>query len=122
MEQLYQFFLSFHSSMTAFSVITLIIFLLLVLVCLKLAYPYQKSIKKARHLPQVTLQEPKLFQSPPEELNSIAGDDVVATQLDLARAYIEMNEKNMAKKILDHVIKEGTPEQKNVAVKLTSSL
>ena len=46
---------------------------------------------------------------------SIAGDDIIATQLDLARAYIETNNKETAKKILKAVIYQGNKSQKDEA-------
>lgn len=49
------------------------------------------------------------------ELSAIAGDDVFSTQLDLARAYIEMNNKLMAKKILKAVIDQGSKIQRDEA-------
>lgn len=49
------------------------------------------------------------------DLTSIAGDDVIATQLDLARAYIETNNKKIAKKILRLVLNQGNKVQKEQA-------
>jgi FimV-like protein len=57
-----------------------------------------------------------------KNISAIAGDDVFATQLDLAKAYIEMNKKKSAKKMLDKVIKQGSAQQKNVARQLTRAL
>lgn len=56
---------------------------------------------------------------PVEDLKAIAGDDVLATQLDLARAYVETNRKILAKKILDHVIQHGSNSQQQEARALT---
>ena len=50
-----------------------------------------------------------------QDIRAIAGDDVLTTQLDLARAYIEIGKKKLAKKILDHVIQHGNLSQKQVA-------
>jgi FimV-like protein len=49
------------------------------------------------------------------DLTSIAGDDIISTQLDLARAYIETNNKHLAKKILKLVISQGSKTQKEEA-------
>jgi FimV-like protein len=46
------------------------------------------------------------------DLASIAGEDIIATQLDLARAYIETNNKQTAKKVLKSVISQGNKMQK----------
>lgn len=42
----------------------------------------------------------------------------MATQLDLARAYIEMGKKKLAKKILGHVVEHGDAIQQQQANKL----
>ncbi|SRR5579883_971314 len=52
------------------------------------------------------------------DITAIAGDDVMATQLDLARAYIETGRKLLAKKILEHVIEQGSYAQQNEAKNL----
>lgn len=49
------------------------------------------------------------------DLSAIAGDDVIATQLDLARAYIETNNKQIAKKILKTVVDQGSKTQQDEA-------
>jgi FimV-like protein len=46
---------------------------------------------------------------------TIAGDDIFATQLDLARAYIETGKKSLAKKILTSVLKQGSAVQQREA-------
>jgi pilus assembly protein FimV len=45
-----------------------------------------------------------------------------ATKLDLARAYLELGDKEGAKEIIDEVIKEGTPAQQQEAHKLAARL
>jgi FimV-like protein len=57
-----------------------------------------------------------------QDIKAIAGDDVMATQLDLARAYLEMNKKSLAKKILTHVEQNGTQEQRRTATQLMTQL
>jgi len=57
-----------------------------------------------------------------QDLSTIAGDDILATQLDLARAYMETGKEILAKKILQQVIKQGSPFQKNEAHQLLSSI
>ena len=46
----------------------------------------------------------------------------VATKLDLARAYLEIGDKDGAREILQEVIQEGDPAQKREAETLTASL
>jgi FimV-like protein len=55
------------------------------------------------------------------DIRAIAGDDMMVTQLDLARAYIELGKKKLAKQILDHVIKHGNPVQQQSARQLMAS-
>lgn len=62
-------------------------------------------------------------QTPPPSISShdikaIAGDDVITTQLDLARAYIELDKFTLAKKILEHVVEHGNSNQQDEAKKL----
>lgn len=68
-----------------------------------------------------TSKEPKPVISS-QDIRSIAGDDVMATQLDLARAYIEMGKNTLAKKILEHVLIHGSPTQQQEASELTNTL
>lgn len=49
------------------------------------------------------------------DVSAIAGDDVITTQLDLARAYIETNKKQAAKKILEMIMIEGNDSQQEEA-------
>ena len=48
--------------------------------------------------------------------------DETATKLDLARAYIEMDDKDAAREILEEVISEGRDEQKSEAQALLETL
>jgi FimV-like protein len=54
------------------------------------------------------------------DISAIAGDDVIATQLDLARAYIETGKMALAKKILEYVSDNGTESQQEEASRLLS--
>jgi FimV-like protein len=49
------------------------------------------------------------------DLSAIAGEDVVSTQLDLARAYIETKNAIAAKKILKSILAQGNTTQKKAA-------
>jgi FimV-like protein len=49
------------------------------------------------------------------DLSSIAGEDVVSTQLDLARAYIETKNATAAKTILKAILAQGNTTQKKAA-------
>jgi FimV-like protein len=55
------------------------------------------------------------------DLMAIAGEDVIATQLDLARAYMETNQVALAKSMLQVVMAEGNSSQRKEAQRLLSS-
>jgi FimV-like protein len=57
-----------------------------------------------------------------KDINIIAGEDVLATQLDLAKAYLEMDQKKLAKKALKRVAKKGTLSQQKEARNLMKAL
>lgn len=56
-----------------------------------------------------------------DDFNAIAGDDVFATQLDLARAYLETGNAPLAKSILKSVAKQGSAKQREEAKRLLRS-
>lgn len=45
------------------------------------------------------------------DFSAIAGDDVMTTQLDLARAFIESGRKEAAKSILQTIVAQGSQTQ-----------
>lgn len=55
-------------------------------------------------------------------VTAIAGDDVIATQLDLARAYIEMGKRSLAKTLLHYILQEGSSVQQQEAKHLLGLL
>lgn len=57
-----------------------------------------------------------------QTLLSIAGESVNDTKLDLARAYIDMDEMDNAKILLNEVFSQGDAEQKDEAKTLLSEL
>jgi len=57
-----------------------------------------------------------------EEFDFLADADEAATKLDLARAYIDMGDKDGAKDILQEVIEEGKEAQKEEARKLLQGI
>ena len=64
----------------------------------------------------------KNFTISSKDIETIAGDDVMTTQLDLARAYIETERKNLARSILKNVLQHGSMEQKQEAKRLIANL
>lgn len=62
--------------------------------------------------------EPAVSLIAANDISAIAGDDAIATQLDLARAYIEADKKILAKKMLSQILQEGTHSQQQQAARL----
>ncbi len=56
------------------------------------------------------------------DMAAIAGDDLLSTQLDLARAYLETEKKHLAKKILEQVLEQGSATQQMEARQLLSHI
>ena len=56
------------------------------------------------------------------DLDFLSGTDESETKLDLARAYIDMDDNDGAKEILQEVVEEGTEQQKQDANKMLDSL
>src|SRR5688572_26017329 len=72
---------------------------------------------------QLTVQHAEeLLVEQPQDLTAIAGDDLVSTQLDLARAYIETNQKQQALMILEMIIMQGSVTQQEEAKELMNFL
>ena len=79
------------------------------------------------HTSSTDQSEPQVVASFPEDgdevhdVTAIAGDDVIATQLDLAHAYIETGKTQLAQKILNYVVEQGNAAQREEAQHLLSS-
>lgn len=61
------------------------------------------------------------FDSVSPEAGDLTGDEA-ATKLDLARAYVEMGDHEMARSLLGEVLEQGNAEQKKVAQSLVEQL
>ena len=57
-----------------------------------------------------------------DEFDFLAGTDECATKLDLARAYVDMEDADGARELLQEVIQEGNDEQKSEAKDLIDKL
>lgn len=57
-----------------------------------------------------------------QDIQAIAGEDEIVTQLDMARAYIEMGRKNLAEQLLRHVTQNGNLTQRQEAKQLLDTL
>lgn len=62
-----------------------------------------------------TFSPNKLLESEKNDISAIAGDDFITTQLDLAKAYIETGRHHLARKILEHVVEQGSDTQRKEA-------
>lgn len=60
----------------------------------------------------------KTFTISSKDIETISGDNLLSTQLDLARAYLETDRKNLAKNILNNVLQQGSVEQRQEAERL----
>ena len=56
------------------------------------------------------------------DLDFLSGTDESETKLDLARAYIDMDDQDGAREILEEVLEDGTEQQKQDAGRLMDSL
>lgn len=65
--------------------------------------------------------DPRVIDDPLSDEALAAGDDA-ATKLDLARAYVEMGDSEMARSLLDEVAQVGNDDQKREAGELRSRL
>ncbi len=121
LQEYFQFVISFTQSFLInvnhmlgdFGCLLLAGIFLLLLITLKIKWSkVEESLPVAKAIPQKINQH----------VDSIAGEDVMTTQLDLARAYIEMDENQLAKQILSQVSATGNPTQQRQAQQLMSGL
>lgn len=83
---------------------------------------YLKNLFKAKKPePILASVKPSLIITS-QDIKAIAGEDIMATQLDLAQAYIELDKKKLAKKILDHVVEHGNAFQQQEACALIAKI
>jgi FimV-like protein len=106
-------FKSYFAILLSIGVGTLAIFILGLYLIFR---PQRRST--SRHVASVKPQTKIVVTS--HDISAIAGDDVIATQLDLARAYIETGRHLLAKKILEYVRDHGSISQQQEAQRLLS--
>ena len=107
--------------------ISLVIFIIGFSLIFKFTYkknqPIQvNGIKGIAKNNQAIKQEKSSLTITSHDIKAIAGDDIVATQLDLARAYMETGKKSLAKKMLEYVAKQGNITQQKEAHSLLTQL
>lgn len=78
------------------------------------------------NLDNATTQADNFADTSLDDATTLVGDNSIweesSTKLDLARAYLEMGDKEGAREILQEVVGEGGPEQQSEANKLLESL
>lgn len=80
-----------------------------------------QRFKNKMAAPKKSLQKPATLITS-HDIKAIAGEDELMTQLDLARAYMELGKKKIAKQILEYVLHHGTPLQRKAAHELMLNL
>lgn len=53
---------------------------------------------------------------------NVESDDELETALDLARAYLDLNEQEIARGFIDEVLRDGTEQQKKIAAELAEKI
>lgn len=84
-----------------------------ILIFLSLTFFFSKTENYSQNQDKTTgpaTASTKPFTISSKDIETIAGDDIMLTQIDLARAYIETDRKNLARNILTNVIQNGIPE------------
>lgn len=87
------------------------------LFCLGILFLFKLFRQPTSALP-MTKVPTENFKINSNDIRAIAGDDEVSTQLDLARAYLDSGRKQLAKKILEHVLQHGDGIQQQEAKQL----
>jgi FimV-like protein len=64
----------------------------------------------------------KIAKANEEKFQEISGEDINATKLDLARAYIDMHDISKARTLLQEVVKNGNDEHRKEASQLLAEL
>lgn len=81
-----------------------------------------KKVKKRSKIQTHTTLTNKSIVVTSRDIRAIAGEDMMVTQLDLARAYVELGKIKLAKQILNHVILHGNSLHQQSAQRLLSNL
>jgi pilus assembly protein FimV len=75
----------------------------------------QRAVTEIKSSKEQPSKEQRLLSG---NVSALAGDDVLATKLDLARAYLDLNSMRDAKKLLRDVLAKGDDAQRDAAEKL----
>jgi pilus assembly protein FimV len=77
--------------------------------------------RPATNKPASARSHSKSDSAPPSELEAVTTSEV-RIKLDLARQFVDMGDPESARHMLDEVLKEGDPAQKQEAQRLMDSL
>jgi FimV-like protein len=75
----------------------------------------EKALARKVIVPNMNVVDEAATATSEADIAAIAGDDLFATQLDLARAFIESGKKQFAKKILENILESGSADQRQEA-------
>lgn len=110
----------FSQDTIAYLIITTVVLAITLIFFLMLILRRKATVRKKQTKLETTNKSALVITS--HDIRAIAGEDMIATQLDLARAYIEIGRKQLAHSILDHTIKQGNLLQRQEAIKLLKTL
>lgn len=82
----------------------------------------KKKQAKSKLIYQSQMANASSLKITSQDIRAIAGEDMITTQLDLARAYIEMGKIKLAQQILEHTIENGNAAQQQQANQLMNQL
>jgi FimV-like protein len=114
---------SYLPVLLSISMICILIFIFGLMVIFKFinkpkVLPIKKSIEEVQFAHEKNAANNIIIPITNQDVAAIAGDNATSTRLDLARAYVETDNKIMAKKILEEVIAQGTATEKKEALNL----
>lgn len=113
--------MSFLQHYVYFFAIVALLLLAAIYIVFKRSRPLKSQQTQTAPIQSNTSQKKSPYTVSNRDIEMVAGDDVFTTQLDLARAYMEIGKKNLAKSILSHVSKQGSPAQQQEALRLMNS-
>ena len=112
-DRFWQFSAWLNASLTPSGCLLTAAFLLCVIALIKSIRQYRMAVETSRL---------NAAMMPAPDMSAAAGEDVITAQLDLARAYIEMGNKDQAAAILSGIGTNGTVDQKQQASRLMAEV
>lgn len=112
----------YFSLILSIGVISVVIFLMGLYFILRKPRPEKKKKNSLAVSTKPDKNVVNIEASQLQDLTLIAGEDVISTQLDLARAYMETGKNQLAHTILKYVVAHGNAVQQNDAQQLMMQL